>query len=426
MKEADKILFKRERTGLIISLSIRLLSMITLSLGHLVAHHTILELYRVVTLSIVFIFINFISIYLVYKNRFFKTIGLLGVFLDFILLIYLPYNWYDSVGSYDKVPSVYLFKTSLPIFAVLLISISSLAIRPLYPIIEGLLFNLIWFGFYQIIINDPRTIFTDSFLENFFTEKILINYYIFTFPMSVLGIALFMGLLTYSYRSSIIQAVKLEIETNQISRYFSPSILNEIRNNEDLFESKKVKAVVMFLDIRSFTSMTENMDPTTVIQFLRKFHSGVVNIIYEEEGTIDKFLGDGIMVTFGTPSEKVDDCFRAIRCILKIRFFLKDFNNSRKKENLNQIQIGLGLHYGEVVVGNLGSEERLEYTVIGDTVNLASRLEGLCKDHDVDCIISSDLVENVSKIRNDFSFRKIGEVQVRGKSNFVTIFTLDL
>ncbi len=423
MTESNKILFQREKQGLLINFVVRLLALFIMILGHIIAHHSFEEVIRISILSCISMICIFYFIYLVKNDRYFKFVGYAGVFLDAILLVYLPYNWYLSVGFYEEVPAVYLYKTSLPIIALLIITISALAIRPLYPILLALIFDCIWIFFYKLITNDPRTIYTESFLETLFSEKILIEFY-FTYIATITGVAFLLAFITHSFRKSIQQAVTLEVKTNQLSRYFSPGVLKEIQKDEHIFEAKKAKVIVLFIDIRGFTSMSESMEPTSVIQFLREYHAWVINVIYEFGGTIDKFLGDGLLVTFGTPIALADDPIRAIYCVKKLQKKLIEFNEERTYYQLSEVKQGIGMHYGEVVVGNIGSENRLEYTVIGDTVNLASRLELQCKDFGVDSIFSQEMVDVVHSISpKEFSFKELGEISIRGKSKTVKIFT---
>ncbi len=161
-----------------------------------------------------------------------------------------------------------------------------------------------------------------------------------------------------------------------------------------------------------------------LIQFLREYHACVINVIYEFGGTIDKFLGDRLLVTFGTPIALANDPIRAVYCIKKLQKKLIEFNEERNFFQLPEVKQGIGVHYGDVVVGNIGSENRLEYTVIDDTVNLASRLESQCKDFGVDSIFSQEMVEVIKTISpNEFSFKELGEVSIRGKSKTVKVFT---
>ena len=426
MTDADYILFIREKQGLFINLIVRSIALILSIAGHIVVHHSIEEVIRIIIISIcIFTIIGYLFFMLI-NNKNLKFIGYTGTVIDSILLCFLPYNWYLSVGFYEKVPAVYLFKTSLPIMAILVISINSLALRPIYPLILAIVFNCIWVFIYFLIKNDPRTSFTNSFLDNFFSEKIFIDYYL-TLSMTVTGIALILSYIVYSYRKSIKQAVKLEVKTNQLSRYFSPNVLKEIEKNESIFDAKKTHVVVVFIDIRDFTSISESMDPTSLVQLLRDYHAWVVNLIYEYGGTIDKFIGDGILITFGTPIPKTDDSIRAIRFLQKLFIKLEEFNENRNLSHLPKISLGVGVHYGEVVVGNIGSEDRLEYTVIGDTVNLSSRLEALCKDFKVNNVLSSDLIDIIQKnSKDEFIFQELGQVKVRGKSNSIMAYSLKM
>ena len=146
---------------------------------------------------------------------------------------------------------------------------------------------------------------------------------------------------------------------------------------------------VLFSDIRNFTTISEKLDAHEVVEFLNRYFEHVCKIILEQGGTIDKFIGDAVMVQFGAPMPYQDHAARALRAALAMREAAGEFMHWMSERfvdrNLPPFNIGVGIHTGEAIVGNVGSSRRMEYTVIGDTVNLASRLESASKT--LGCII---------------------------------------
>ena len=138
----------------------------------------------------------------------------------------------------------------------------------------------------------------------------------------------------------------------------------------------------------------------------------MVEAVFKHGGTLDKFIGDALMVTFGTPESRSDDIDRSLQAALDMLKALNSFNQELKANNQEPVQIGIGLHYGPAVVGNIGTKERLEYTVIGDTVNIASRLESACKDLNAVLVVSDELIRQ--SIKHDL--QAAGSLQVKGRT----------
>ncbi|MCZ8343084.1 MAG: adenylate/guanylate cyclase domain-containing protein [Leptospira sp.] len=432
MTKSEILLNSKETKGLKVTFGFRILLLVFTAGGHLFSYHSIDEVIRVGMVAGFFILGSIYMLRLIWHGQNLKLAGYLGLTADIFLLCFMPYNWYLSVGFIDKVEPSYLLKTALPSITFSILSISALAFRPIYPILLALAFDIIWLFFIFIVLNDPRTVITASFIENMFSAAVIPSFYMMNI-LTTTAVGGILGFLCYSYRNSIRDAVHLEVQNNQLERYFSPNVLSQIKEIESVFLAKKSKVVVLFSDIRNFTSMSESKSPEQVVQFLREYHSRMVSVIYEYGGTIDKFLGDGIMVTFGTPTEQPDDCLRAISCAIKMRSSLQDFNRDLKFETNQGIKQGIGIHYGDAISGNIGSETRLEYTVIGDTVNLASRIESQCKEMGKEILFSESVYTEVLKQmetlgmeeKKTFSeMQKVGTVAVRGKQEPVSLYTI--
>ncbi len=207
------------------------------------------------------------------------------------------------------------------------------------------------------------------------------------------------------------------------AKYVSHQVAEEISKNiEDLkLDSGERRDIsILFSDIRGFTSMSEKLPPEEVVRRLNIYFKAMVEVVFRFDGTLDKYVGDAIMAFFGAPKQAPDHARKACLCALSMKQELKKVNERLMTEGIPPMQIGIGINSGEVVVGNIGSERRMDYTVIGDSVNLASRLEGLNKEFGTTIIIS----EFTLKKAGDFVTRDLGQVNVKGKEQAVGIYEL--
>jgi adenylate cyclase len=179
-----------------------------------------------------------------------------------------------------------------------------------------------------------------------------------------------------------------------------------------------VPVTVLFSDIRSFTSISENMDPRELLDFLNEYFTGMVESVLLHHGVVDKFIGDAIMAVFGAPVPEPDDPLNAVRAALSMRQRLSKINEDFRARGLPEIRTGIGLHAGQVVAGNMGHADRMEYTVIGDAVNLASRLEGMTKELNCDIIVSEDLYQ---KVKDHVVVEPLKMIKVKGRDREVMV-----
>jgi class 3 adenylate cyclase len=177
---------------------------------------------------------------------------------------------------------------------------------------------------------------------------------------------------------------------------------------------------ILFCDIRNFTTFTESMPPEEVIDFINSYLNEMVKPVINREGIIDKFIGDAIMAVFGPPSGYDDHAERAVTAAIEMLHKLAAFNDLRALKSHSPVHIGIGIHTGSFIAGNIGTTDRIEYTVLGDTVNTASRLEGLTKQFNTSLVISDATACRLSpEVASNFS--KTETVSLRGRSEETVI-----
>ena len=212
----------------------------------------------------------------------------------------------------------------------------------------------------------------------------------------------------------------------QFEHYLEPKMVKKLQENPDLLKlgGETKELTFMFSDIRGFTPLSEKYqsNPADLTKVINKFLTPMTNIIMKNGGTIDKYMGDCIMAFWNAPIDTPNHKELAIKSALEMMDKLKELNETDGFGDGNKINIGIGINTGKCIVGNMGSDQRFDYSVIGDPVNLASRLEGVSKNYDATLVIGEDTYRGISKL---YKFKKLDDVQVKGKSNKVTIYTIE-
>lgn len=207
-----------------------------------------------------------------------------------------------------------------------------------------------------------------------------------------------------------------------MSRYMDPGIADRlVAEGAEVLGGRSVEATVLFSDIRGFTTLTEQLGAQGTVALLNEYFSLMVECIQREEGMLDKFIGDAVMAAFGIPLNHEDDCDRAVRTAIAMIKSLEDWNRERRAHGRMTINIGIGLNTDTVVAGNIGSSKRMDYTIIGDGVNLAARLESACKQYGARILVSEFTVK---KLQGTYRKREIDRVVVKGKSEPVAIYEI--
>ncbi|MBI5562785.1 MAG: HAMP domain-containing protein [Deltaproteobacteria bacterium] len=210
-----------------------------------------------------------------------------------------------------------------------------------------------------------------------------------------------------------------EVIRESFGRYVASEVLDMIlTNKETWFKGRKITVTILFADIRGFTSFSERTDPETLINVLNEYFTLMTEVIQKHRGYVDKFIGDCIMVVFGSPVHFDDHAIHAAKAACEMQEKLRGFNRSRPAQS--QIAIGIGVNTGEVVAGNLGSFQKMEYAVIGDNVNVASRLCSAAKKGEA--IISKSCYEEIKG--NEFKTEELAPITVKGKAEPLNIYSL--
>lgn len=214
----------------------------------------------------------------------------------------------------------------------------------------------------------------------------------------------------------LIRQAGIAAERANLSRYFPPSLVDELASaSTDVGLVRSQEVAVLFADIVGFTELAERETPETVIRILRSCHAIIEEAIFSNGGTLDKYLGDGVMATFGTPRVSPADCANALAAARDIVEGIAAGNAALAKSGLPQLRISVGVHFGPAIIGNIGSERRLEFATLGDTVNVASRLEAATRS--LGCqVVASDAVVSRSGSEVNGNFRAVPALSVRGRA----------
>jgi adenylate cyclase len=236
------------------------------------------------------------------------------------------------------------------------------------------------------------------------------------------------GLLTFAAR--IVQqrriSGQLEHQRDNLARYQSPLLAEFLAEQQNpSFDQRAQEAAVMFVDVAGFTRRAERLGPTATVAFLRELHGRIERSALANRGVIEQFMGDGAMIIFGLPEPKTDDAVRALAASQHLLDILADWNLDLEAAGQEPVRLRIGLHYGPVIAALLGGERQGQITVAGDTVNVASRLQEMGKEHKATIVASAEFVASVRKAHRDdmlTGMRRLAGQQVRGRNETIDLW----
>ncbi|WP_299700895.1 adenylate/guanylate cyclase domain-containing protein [uncultured Tateyamaria sp.] len=237
-----------------------------------------------------------------------------------------------------------------------------------------------------------------------------------------LVVAVILAVAVRRYQMLVLDSAEMARERTNLARYFSPTMVEELSTkDEPLGQIRSHDAAVLFVDIAGFTAYADKRPAQEVIETLRAFHARMESEVFAHGGTLDKYLGDGLMATFGTPLPLQDDAARAVACVKAMADRMDALNVDRRADGLPEIDARFGLHYGPVVLGDIGAN-RLEFAVLGDTVNVANRLEAMTRALNVRAIVSDAVVTAAGASEG---FRRAPDQSVRGVAERLPVWVMD-
>ena len=332
-------------------------------------------------------------------------------------VFFAPFDWMFLVLErrevfYSAVSEIYrrtalILMVSLMVSLALLVLLASVLIRPLKAIVEVI-----------------REIIMTSDLS----RKVTLRYadetgelgHYFNLMTGELDKA-YNQIKKYAYEAVLARNNEKKIR-NIFQKYVPTTVIEQFESNpESMLKGDNRVLAVLFSDIRSFTTISENMEPDVIVESLNNYFEKMVDVVMSNRGIVDKYIGDAIMAFFGAPVKGENDALLSVRAALEMIDALKEFNHWQADHRLPAFRIGIGINYGVVTVGNIGSERKMDYTVIGDMVNLASRLEGLTKYYHEPVIISESVKR---RVEDQLSCRLLDKVIVKGKRAAVNIYTV--
>ncbi len=313
--------------------------------------------------------------------------------LDFLLLAFSMFAPFLLV-EHPWPPQVFLRETTFVFFFVIAAGVA-LTYSPGLMMWAGIAGAAAWSAGVGVMLLLPDTIWGPAPAGADITAYFLAPTYIHlnNWFQNILGLVLMAGVLAvvvWRSRRLVRRQMQAAAQRANLARHFAPTMVERLAAGDDSLERVQLEPVaVMFVDIVGFTALAESLTPEEVVGLLRSFHRRVEAAVFNNGGTLDKFLGDGAMATFGTPTKGPHDAVNALAAATEILAEMEALNAERAGA---PVRIGIGLHYGSCILGDIGSERRLEFAVLGDVVNVASRLESLSRDSDHAVIASAELI----------------------------------
>lgn len=391
MSTTTEVLRDREAKGIALFIALEIVGIVALALGIL------LFVSRASPLPVLAICLPGVGVLtglfiLVRRRKWVTAAGLVAMAVS--ILVTGPFVFLEWEGT--GTAAAYLVKTGYPMGLVLLL-VSATTLQPLYPVVVTGLLAVFHGLLISVALNDPATVMATlpTWQEHVMGPALHLGR-VANEMAFLLGAGAIVGFSTWIARRTVIAAARLEQAAGQLSRYFSPEVAERVATADPDFlrpgGSLRFVAVLVS-DIGGFTTLSASMGPDATLRLLADYQKRMTEVIVRNGGSVDKFIGDGILATFGAIGTLPSPCASAVATAQGMMDALQAINAERLAAGAPPISHRIGVHAGEAMVGNVGSEDRLEFTVIGDVVNLASRIEQACKQTGDTVLLSAAVVE---------------------------------
>lgn len=245
----------------------------------------------------------------------------------------------------------------------------------------------------------------------------------------VLVVAAILTLKGWRSNQLLMHQANIAAERANLSRYFPSSMVDLLAStHHDIGAVRTQNVAVLFTDIVGFTKFAEEHAPEQVMDLLRHYHAFIERSIFQNGGTLDKYLGDGVMATFGTPEATPGDAANALKAVMQLIEETEVLNKELEDKGIEPIKVSIGVHFGPVILGDIGPARRLEFAVVGDTVNVASRLEASTRELGCRCVVSEDLMQQARQSENSetpyMGFSPRTPIMLRGRQNAIDVWTV--
>lgn len=427
---------EEERQGLMLAAKVRMIALIVVLLWQAVDNPNSGLAYVLGLLEVAsFVVLGFLQ-YICAKQRFrMHVLKYVFVLVDCVLMA-LIFSIEYPFEDYVMPPALQVEGSRFTFFFVFLMQ-ATFSFRPRLVLWCGLCVVMartgmwLWFisrpGVYTNVDLPEQTV--EAYIEAYSDPNFLFLGYLAIEIIVTLIVAAGLAFVVMRSRRLVESRSIAERTRANLARYFSPNVVDHLSSSKDLLGGVREQEVaVLFADIVGFTKMCERDSAENVIALLREYHNRLGQAVFENGGTLDKYIGDGLMATFGTPEPNPRDARNALQCAIDMIAALETWNAERIAMGAAPVRVGIGLHYGPVIAGDVGNERRLEYSVIGDTVNIASRLEHLTRSLDTPLVVSDSLVKAI--VRNDdkdmslvWNLSEGGVQKIRGRDSGVPVWT---
>jgi len=428
MEQVTALLRERERQGLMLLVALQVGFTLLAVAADLALYFSEPTVYRVLVRNLaaaqaIGVASGLALLWLLDRRSAITFVGYCCVLGALVTTVALPLALYLSNGP-GGIPSAFLTKFPVVAVGLTMLAFLALAFQPRYIVAATAGLIAIHLAFFAIAAMDPASDFAVGGLAPYYGIAVSGNRFGFEFGL-LLTAGVILTVVARRAQQAVRDAVTMERRNSQLSRYFSPNVVAGIAGaGEDFLRpgGREQEIVVVFCDIVGFTALSNRTDAGTTLAMLSDYQGRMVREIFRFGGTLDKFIGDGIMATFGTPEPAADAADRAVAAALAMQEALGAMNRSRAAAGLAPIRQRIGIHAGPAIVGNVGTPERLEYTVIGDTVNLASRIEGACKMLGHSLLVSAAVKQ---RLRQAFDLQALPAVTLDGQAEAILLFAVN-